>query len=298
MLIGVAVPYYEQYASLEAVVRFATRAEAVGFDVVWFADHVALPGRDRARMGNRWFEIVTLMAHVAAHVRRARLGTDVIVAPYRHPVLAAKMLATLDIVCQGRLIIGVGGGYVKEEFEALGVPFEARGAYTDECIRVWKAMWASGNASFQGRFFRFSDVTSEPKPIQQPHPPIWAGNRGPRVLRRVAELGDGWHPVGASFLDLEQGITQLRSLWTKAGRAGQPALSYSGLFGLVTRDASRDERRLPLTGGVGQVIDDLRRLKALGFASALFRIGVHEGTPQTMLDQLDLIAGAVLPKVR
>lgn len=298
MLIGVAVPYYEQYAQVEFAIAFSTRAEALGFDAVWFADHVALPGYDRPRMGGRWFEIVTLMSHVCAHARRVRIGTDVLVAPYRHPVLAAKMLMTLDHVSQGRLIIGVGGGYVKDEFEALGIPFGARGAYTDECIRIWKTVWSPGNASFHGRFFRFTDITADPKPVQQPHPPLWIGNRGPRVLRRVAELGDGWHPVGASLADLQAGTEQLRIFWEKAGRQGQPALSYSGLFGYVTSEASHDAERRLLTGSPDQVIADLHRLKALGFTSALFRIGGHDGTPQRMFEQLEFIASNVLPRVR
>jgi probable F420-dependent oxidoreductase len=298
MLIGIAVPYYEQYASYDFVVRFSKRADELGFDVIWYADHVALPAYDRPRMGGRWFEMLTLMAHASAHVRRAKIGTDVLVAPYRHPVLAAKALATLDIVSQGRLIIGVGGGYVKEEFEALGAPYAERGPYTDECIRVWKTLWAQGNAAFRGRWFKFSDVLAEPKPVQQPHPPIWIGNRGPRVLRRVAALGDGWHPVGAYFPELEAGIPKLHALWKQAGRAGQPTLSYSGLFGLVTREPSSDPKRLLLTGGIQQVIDDLERLKRMGFASALFRIGVKEARPQDMLAQLEIIASQVLPKVR
>lgn len=295
---GVAIPYYEQYADLETVLAIATRAEGLGFDIVWFADHVALPASDRPRMGNRWFEILTLMAHVAAHVRSAGIGTDVLVVPHRHPVLAAKMLTTLDIVSRGRLIVGIGGGYVKGEFETLDAPFDERGAYTDECIRVWKALWGGGNVSFEGRYFSFSDATAEPTPIQKPHPPIWVGNRGPRVLRRVVELGDGWHPIGLSLLELESSVARLRELWTQAGRAGAPTLSYSGLGGTIAEAPAPQEKRRPLTGAVEQVIGDIEAMKRLGFESVLFRFGVRDGTPQTVIEQMELCASAVLPSVR
>ncbi|MBI3744104.1 MAG: LLM class F420-dependent oxidoreductase [Chloroflexi bacterium] len=297
MLIGVAVPYYEQYAHYETVVAFSRRAEALGFDALWFADHVALPGYDVPRMGGRWFEMLTLMSNVAALVPRIRLGTDVLVAPYRHPVLAAKMLTTLDIVSGGRLIIGVGGGYVKEEFEALGAPYFLRGNYTDECIRVWKAMWGDGRAAFDGRFFSFEDIVNDPKPVQRPHPPIWIGNAGPRVLRRVAELGDGWHPVGLDFERIDEGIKRLHAFCDRLGRRQVPSLSYSGLFGLVTERAIEGDRRGPLQGELGQVIEDVQRFKELGFDSILFRIGVQDGTPDLMLKQLDLISKRILPKV-
>ena len=162
MKIGVAVPYYEQYAEYDTVLSVATQAEDLGFDVVWFADHVALPDYDVPRMGGRWFEVLTLMSNVAAHAKTIGLGTDVLVLPHRNPILSAKMLTTLDIVSGGRLIIGVGGGYVPEEIEALGVPYKDRGAFTDECIRVWKGLWGPGNANFQGRFLGFTGPTPAP----------------------------------------------------------------------------------------------------------------------------------------
>lgn len=298
MKIGVAVPYYEQYADYGTVLSIAAQAEELGFDVVWFADHVALPGYDVPRMGGRWFEVLTLMSNLAAHVKTIGLGTDVLVLPHRNPILSAKMLTTLDIVSAGRLIIGVGGGYVPEEIEALGTPYRERGAFTDECLRVWKELWGPGNANFQGRFLSFSDITADPKPVQQPHPPIWVGNRGPRVLRRVAELGDGWHPVGLTFEELEDGLSKLRALWRENGRSVEPALCFSGLYGSVGDDAAPEKRKGLLTGSVSQVIEDLERLKAMGCVSVIFRLGIQEGTPERVSQQMKLIAERILPKVR
>jgi probable F420-dependent oxidoreductase len=296
--VGVAVPYYEQYASFEAAMSFALRAEELGFDILWFADHVALPGHDVPRMGGRWFEMITLMSHVSARAQRIGLGTDVLVAPYRHPILAARMLSTLDIVSGGRLIVGVGGGYVEEEFRALDLPFAERGSYTDECILVWKAMWTEQLASFQGRHFSFEDVTTEPHPVQSPHPPIWIGNASPPVLRRTARLGDGWHPCGLGFDALERCIETLERESERAGRSSPLTLSYSGLFGWITRDALPEGERLPLVGSVDQIHSDLHRFRGLGFDSVLFRFGTHDGTVDGVMEQLDLCAREILPAAR
>ena len=298
MRVGVAVPYYEQYASVEHVVRFAMRAEQRGFDILWFADHITLPGHDVPRMGGRWFEMITLMSHVCAHAQHIGLGTDVLVAPYRHPVLAARMLATLDLVSAGRLVVGIGGGYIEEEFNALDVPFTERGSYTDECILVWKAMWSQKRASFKGRHFAFEDMTTEPHPVQIPHPPLWVGNDSPAVIRRAVALGDGWHPVGLRFDELERGIEALHRECERVGRSVPPTLSYSGLFGWITPGKLLDSERLPLVGSVEQVQGDVRRFRELGFDSILFRFGTQDGTSEGVLEQLDLCAREILPAAR
>ncbi len=166
---------------------------------------------------------------------------------------------------------------------------------------MWKALWRGGNVSYQGKHFSFTDVLAEPTPVQKPHPPIWVGSAGPRVLRRVVELGDGWHPIGMpdlSFARLEASIARLDELRQRMGRRDRPVLSYSGLFGSITKDPLPQEGRQLLSGSVDQVADDLRRFKEMGFGSVLFRFGVQDGTPQTVLDQMELCADAVLPRVR
>ena len=121
------------------------------------------------------------------------------IVPHRNPVLAAKMLATLDMLSQGRIILGVGAGWMREEFEALGLPpFEERGDVTDEYIRVFKELWTSDDPSFDGKYCSFSNITFQPKPVQKPHIPIWVGGESPRALRRAAELGNGWSPIGSN----------------------------------------------------------------------------------------------------
>jgi len=200
MKFGIVVPFFNQHAAYATILKIAKQTEALGFDTIWFPDHIVGP----TPMGaERWLEVITLMSNVCAHVPRLEIGTDVLIAAYRHPVLAAKMITTLDIVSGGRLIVGVGGGYVEEEFAALGVPFAERGAYTDECIQVWKRMWSDDRVAFRGKYFVLDNVLSKPKPVQKPHPPILVGNQGSRVLRRAATLADGWHPIGLKLLVLE-----------------------------------------------------------------------------------------------
>ena len=143
-------------------------------------------------------ETFSILGVVAGATERLRLVTSVLELPYRNPVVTAKMAASLDVLSGGRLTLGVGAGWLKEEFEALNSPaFNARGAVTDEWITIFKQLWSQSPASFNGRFYRYSDIRCEPFPVQKPHPPIWVGGHSRAALRRTARHGDGWHPVGA-----------------------------------------------------------------------------------------------------
>ena len=311
MQIGVSIPHYNQYADPESVRELAVLAESLGFDVIWFSEHLALPGYDVQRLGSVWPDALTTMAWVCAYVKRVMIGTDVIVGAVRHPVLSAKILATLDVISRGRLIVGVGSGDVKQEVEAFGVGFDERGSYTDECLKAWQELWSPGNGTFHGRHVRFDDLSCEPKPLQKPHPPIWVGDHAPAVLRRAVEIADGWHPFGLSLAALEQGIDELDRLCERAGRARRPTVSYSAAPGLVSRQADAavsvnrpsgghvhalpKTGRLPLSGTPSQVADDLQKMTALGVESALFRFGTMEGSPDSVREQMELIAEAVLP---
>lgn len=299
MKAGVLVPWWVAGFDHAVAVEVATTAEALGYDVVWFADHLAVPETETAKLRRTWYDAPTLMAHVAAHTTSIRLGTNVLVAPYRHPVLSAKMLATVDAVSGGRLIVGVGSGFVPEEFAALGAAdhFADRGAYTEECIAVWKLIWLGGTASFSGRYVDFNDMAVDPPTVQRPHPPIWIGNLGDRVLRRVAALGDGWHPVGLGLADLTAGAERLRALWREHTRVGAPVISYGGTPGAVTPRPVPEEGRALLTGGIDQIRGDLERLAAVACDNVVFRLGDRgpDDTLPRFLAQLDLLATVIRP---
>jgi probable F420-dependent oxidoreductase len=296
---GVLVPWWVAGFDHAMAVEVATTAEALGYDVVWFADHLAVPEVETAKLRRTWYDAPTLMAHVAAHTSTIRLGTNVLVAPYRHPVLSAKMLATVDAVSGGRLIVGVGSGFVPEEFAALGAAdhFEDRGAYTEECIAVWKVIWKGGTASFSGRYVEFHHMVVDPPTVQRPHPPIWIGNLGDRVLRRVAAMGDGWHPVGLRVGDLHAGVARLRALWAEHQREGTPVISYGGNPGAITVLPVPEEGRALLAGGVEQVRGDLEQLAAVPCHNVAFRLGERgpDDTLPRFLAQLDLLATVVRP---
>jgi probable F420-dependent oxidoreductase len=209
MRYGFYLPTRGRTATPEALDTLVHRGEALGFDSVMIADHIVFPASIRSRypytvdgvfpgQGDA-LEQLALMAFIAGKTTRLRLVTSVMILPYRNPVVTAKALATIDVLSGGRVTVGVGVGWLREEFEALQAPdFDRRGAVSDEYIRIFKALWTGSPASFAGEFYRFEAVRCLPSPVQKPHPPIWVGGHSRAALRRVAKLGDGWHPVGAN----------------------------------------------------------------------------------------------------
>jgi probable F420-dependent oxidoreductase len=177
---GIEVPHRP-----ELLGPVATRAEALGFDSVWIGDHVAFH--------TPTLDSLAALSYVAALTQRVRIGPCVYLLALRHPTIAARQVASLDVISGGRVVFGVGvGGEFPKEFEACGIPHRERGARVDEAIAVCRALWGPSPASFEGRFTRFSDVALEPKPVQPGGPPIWVGGRSDAALRRAARLGHGW----------------------------------------------------------------------------------------------------------
>jgi probable F420-dependent oxidoreductase len=169
--------------SPEAIVAAAKKAEEVGFDAIFVNDHIIVDSSSRAAPWTNVYDPFVAMSFIAAHTTRIGVGVSVLIMPYRNPVATAKSLATIDRMSGGRLIAGVGVGWSEAEFAALGVPFHERGARTNEYLRLWQACWAPGKVSFAGKFFSFSEMHVNPKPVQQPHPPIWIGGASDAALR-------------------------------------------------------------------------------------------------------------------
>jgi probable F420-dependent oxidoreductase len=198
----------------EGLLALARQAEASGFGHVTVNDHVVVPNRIASRYPytatGEWpgaragecLEQLTVLGFLAAATSRVRLVTSVMVVPQRPAVLAAKALATVDVLSHGRLIVGVGAGWMDEEFRALAAPpFAERGRVTDEFLAAFHELWTSDAPRFAGKYVDFDDVRFEPKPVQKPRPPIWVGGEGHVALRRVARFGDGWYPVGSNPQD-------------------------------------------------------------------------------------------------
>src|SRR6185436_455892 len=261
--------------------------EALGFSSVVVADHLVFPVPIHSRypytvsgafpgQGDA-LDQLSLMAFVAGKSRRLRLISSVMILPYRNPVVTAKMLATIDVLSGGRVTVGVGVGWLREEFAALGAPdFDRRGAVSDEYLRIFKTLWTQNPASFAGEFYRFDALRCLPQPLQKPHPPIWIGGHSAPALRRVARHGDGWHPVGANPAvplrpdELRASLDQLFRLTEAEGR-NPAALTIS--FKAPVYDTSvttLGPDRRPFTGTAQQIADDVGTYEKLGVHELVF----------------------------
>ena len=219
MRFGFALPNHWGVDDPSELLALATRAEQLGFGSVWVSHHIVNAGYVGQRLGLKpYWDALTVLTWVAATTERVRLGTSVLVLPYLHPLVLAKQLATLDVMSGGRLDLGVGVGAMPEENEILGADYASRGSYGDESIEVMKALWADGTASYAGTHFSFHGVMASPKPLQRPHPPLLIGGNGVPALRRVARLGDGWHPY---LVDAETMAQRLKRLDEELERAGR-----------------------------------------------------------------------------
>ena len=270
---------------LEALVR---RGEALGFASVMIADHIVFPSVVTSKYpytvsgvfpgeGDA-LEQLALMAFIAGKTERLRLVTSVMILPYRNPVATAKTLATIDVLSRGRVTVGVGVGWLREEFEALGAAdFDRRGAVSDEYLRIFKALWTESPVSFAGEFYRFEDVRCLPEPVQKPHPPIWIGGHSKAALRRVARLGDGWHPVGANPAvpltpaDLRRDLDELYRLTEAEGRDPSAlTISYKAPLYDVSRPVATGADRRPFSGSPDQIAEDIATYERLGVSELIF----------------------------
>jgi probable F420-dependent oxidoreductase len=241
------------------------------------------------------------MSFLAGATRRIRFVTSVMIAPYRHPVIAAKMLSTLDYLSRGRVIVGLGVGWMKEEFALLGAPrFEDRGRVTDEYIRAFRELWTQENPFFAGAYCNFSGLTFLPKPAQRPHIPIWIGGHSDRALRRAAELGDGWHPIGGVPTiplepdDLRRNLETLARYAEQAGRNPR-AITVAFKASLFDREKeSRAGQRRRFIGGAEQIAADVRDYRKAGVDCLI--LDVRSPDPAETLERLEWLAQEVLPR--
>jgi probable F420-dependent oxidoreductase len=285
---GFYLPTRGATAAPEAIETLVERGESLGFSSVVIADHIVFPVTIKSKYpytvsgafpghGDA-LEQLSLMAFVAGKSRRLRLISSVMILPHRNPVVTAKMLATIDVLSGGRVTVGVGVGWLREEFQALSAPdFDRRGAVGDEYLRIFKTLWTQDPASFRGEFYRFDAIRCLPHPAQKPHPPIWIGGHSKAALRRVARLGDGWHPVGANPaiplrpVELRAELDDLRRL-TEAERRDFSALTISYKAPLYDPGQGVDggaERR-PFSGSPQAIADDVGAFAALGVSELIF----------------------------
>jgi probable F420-dependent oxidoreductase len=228
MQFGVVIPTYGPWADPQRIIDAIRTVEDEGYDATWFGDHIVIPDYAAHMSPPPWFHLVSCMLVGAGCTERIRLGSDVLVLPYRNPVELSQLIASADQLSAGRLILGVGVGYIRGEFDAVGAPpYGERGAVTDEYLTAMRLLWESeGPVSFSGKWTAFQDVHAAPAPLQQPFP-VWVGGNGPAARRRAAALGNGWHPLFPAPEDYARGREDILEWRRQSQQEGPFSFSYS-----------------------------------------------------------------------
>lgn len=301
----------------DTLMAVARKAEALGYEHFGISDHVVVATEVESRYpyseGGKFFaqdtgvclEQVTALGFVAAATSRIRLLTSVMVLPHRHPMLAAKMLATVDVLSKGRLTCGVGVGWMAEEMALLGAPpFADRAKASDEYMQAFRELWTSPSPKLDGQFAAFDKLKFEPKPVQKPHPPLWVGGEAGAARRRAGRLGDGWYPVAANPgqpLDTPElyaaGLGEVRAAATQAGR--DPQAISAAILAIYCRVGQEQKGlgggRLRFTGSAQAIIDDIAAYRERGLKH--FLIGGDGYDLNGTIEHLERFASEVMAKV-
>jgi probable F420-dependent oxidoreductase len=293
MQFGLGLPHAGAAAHGPSIIRFAQRADELGFESLWCGDHILLPtaGTDQypytedgsfprdASVG--FLETLTVLAYAASVTQRIRLGSTVIILPYRNPVVQAKMFASLDVLSGGRAICGVGVGWLEKEFESLGVPYAERGPMSDEFLQMFQTLWTQEHPEFEGKYYQIHGMQFEPKPVQNPLP-IWVGGHSRRAIRRTIQYGHAWHPTRQTPEYVAKHLPYLRQEAERAGRDPDSItislkrslqITDIGLSGEVTFRSGN-----ALVGTTQDIIDDAKRCQD---------IGIHQLTYDFRTDHID-----------
>ncbi len=309
MKLGVFLPISGRATGPDTLMEAARSAEAQGFDAVWSADRVVTPWTIKTSYpysenhefivppDRPFLDSFTCLAFLAACTEKIMLGISVLVLPYRHPLYWTRVAASIERLSRGRLIMGVGVGWMEEEFEALGVSFKDRGRMTDEQLQILSSLWTEEHISYNGQFYRFQDLAFYPKPVQQPRIPIWVGGEGSAAQRRTAKYGDAWFPyyVAITPAELRAGYENTLRLAAEAGR--DPAqVKLTCCLGIeVTREpVPQDESRL--RGSPEQLVEALRAYRDIGVEHIALQFIVPRWPDR--VEQIERFAQEVMPHLR
>lgn len=280
-----------QFLRQSALAEMARTVESNGFHGCSVTDHPCPPGRWIDAGGHPAQDPFVVLSMVAAVTQRVRLLTALLVLPYRNPFVTARAAASLDVFSNGRVTLGVGAGYLKGEFAALGIDFDQRNELTDEAIKAMQAAWANDEFAFAGAHFKALGNRILPRPLQQPHPPLWVGGNSRRALRRAAELGNGWMPFAASAslakaartarlegaADLRTGLTYLKEHAAAIGRTTPLDIAVAPTSDPIERSAG------------SAIADAVGVLQELGVTWCMLRLQAH--TRRQWLSDVEWLAG-------
>jgi probable F420-dependent oxidoreductase len=310
LMVGLDVGIYGRLAARDHILELAELAETSGLESIWVADHVIFPSTftskypysptgafpiDMAK--EPLLEPIATMGVLVGATQRVKIGTAVLVMPYRNPVLLGRMLVTLDVLSGGRTILGAGVGWLAEEFAVLDArPFAARGRVTDECIEIVKRLCQGGEVTFQGEHYQLDPVVSSPGSVQRPHPPILIGGTSNAALRRAARLGDGWLSTGLRPQRLQERLNTLQKLCEAEGRRfADLSLSHKLFINIGEARQGTDGDRDIGTGSQADIVDDLRSLVDLGYHHVIVRYRGNDAQEQRQ--QLRSFISDIIPKV-
>ncbi len=290
MNFGITLPNFGKYADKDEILKIAASAEELGFESLWVSDHVVIPDSHEG-FGDVFYDPFITLTYVAANTRNISLGTSVIILPYRNPVVLAKMISTLDVLSEGRVILGVGAGWLQKEFEALGVPFRERGEMANEYIKVLKVLWTEDNPSFRGKYIQFSGIKFLPKSFKTLNTPIWIGGGSDKAIERAVSLGDGWHPVGLTPKELKEKLVYADKL-LKEHNKDNFQISLRRNLEITDKDISPGDT---LRGPIEKIISGIKEYKALGVNHLILHF--LSGTSEGVLNAMRIFSKEIRPLI-
>ncbi len=309
MKFGVFLPISGRATGPDTLKEAAQSAEAQGFEAVWSADRVVTPWQINTFYpysenhefivppDRPFLDSFTCLAFLAACTEKIRLGISVLVLPYRHPLYWTRVAASIERLSNGRLIMGIGVGWMEEEFAALGVPFKDRGKMTDEQLEIVAHLWSEEHISYNGQFYRFQDVAFYPKPIQQPRIPIWVGGEGIAAQRRTAKYGDAWFPYYITITpkELRAGFDNVLRMAAEYGRDPQQIHFTACRQIEVTREPIPQDENY-LRGTPQQLVEALKPYRDIGLEHLALQFIVPRWPER--VEQIERFAQEVMPHFR
>ena len=262
MKAGVNLVNFGPSANPSSLRRWAQMTETLGYHLLMSSDHIATTEDVAERYPAPFYEPLTTLGWLAGVTERVEIGTTVLILPYRSPLETARAFANIDQLSGGRCILGVGVGWAEAEFKALGVPFNKRGAMTNDYLAAIRELWTNNKASYDGEFVQFENVETAPRPLRKPYPPIWVGGSSDAALRRTVRLADAWHPIRFTLDWLRD--TGLPRLQATAEEEGKPVPALCPRIRLRIMDKHQPEAdRYCGTGTLDQIRNDILGLEAL-----------------------------------